>query len=269
MKNRYNKYILGLTIFIGIVLIANTTYNNYLERKQKVLFEEIKIIDETINMIDFVSFYAIELNKNQIDYLKSGSDSLYHQAKQFIKQEANTLIEIIDIIKKNNLIPEHNNDIVKIQELTSSLNEIDDLELNLEEWLFNKVAQNLNYYKSIENIRKDLIVNKVEYSQQYEEHISDTFLADWIETFAILILIVVIVFILKIEKNRYKHLAEQYKNQIQIKDKFFSIIAHDLKSPFNSMLGFSDILQENFDKYDDAKQKMYLGYIHVGINNTP
>lgn len=52
------------------------------------------------------------------------------------------------------------------------------------------------------------------------------------------------------------------------KDKFFSIISHDLRSPFNSLLGFSEILEENFDDYDNAKQKQYLGYIHAGIKNT-
>lgn len=52
------------------------------------------------------------------------------------------------------------------------------------------------------------------------------------------------------------------------KDKFLSIIAHDLKSPFNSMLGFSDILNKEFDKYDTNEQKKFIELIYISIRNT-
>lgn len=46
------------------------------------------------------------------------------------------------------------------------------------------------------------------------------------------------------------------------KDKFFSIIAHDLKSPFNGILGFSDILTDQLRKKDYDGIEEYGAIIH-------
>ena len=46
------------------------------------------------------------------------------------------------------------------------------------------------------------------------------------------------------------------------KDKFFSIIAHDLKSPFNSIIGFSELLVEQVEEKNYDGITSYAGIIH-------
>ncbi|WP_462282141.1 tetratricopeptide repeat protein [Salinivirga cyanobacteriivorans] len=46
------------------------------------------------------------------------------------------------------------------------------------------------------------------------------------------------------------------------KDKFFSIIAHDLKSPFNSLIGFSNLLVKNALKYPTEKVQEIAQMLH-------
>jgi len=46
------------------------------------------------------------------------------------------------------------------------------------------------------------------------------------------------------------------------KDKFFSIIAHDLKNPFSALIGLSELLIKNFTHFDDEKKKSFIQKIY-------
>ncbi|MGE5406212.1 MAG: ATP-binding protein [Methanosarcina sp.] len=60
----------------------------------------------------------------------------------------------------------------------------------------------------------------------------------------------------------------RYRQSNEDKNKFFSILSHDLRGPFSSLLGFSDMLLRNIDKYDSAKIKTHVEYINEISNNT-
>jgi signal transduction histidine kinase len=45
------------------------------------------------------------------------------------------------------------------------------------------------------------------------------------------------------------------------KERLFSVIAHDLKGPFNALFGYADLLMNYYSAYDDAQRMKYIGYI--------
>lgn len=62
--------------------------------------------------------------------------------------------------------------------------------------------------------------------------------------------------------------AKELEFANQTKDKLFSIISHDLKSPFNSILGFADLLYNQYDEFTDEEKKKFILSIKESSEST-
>ncbi len=67
------------------------------------------------------------------------------------------------------------------------------------------------------------------------------------------------------ELDKQKHDLEELN---RTKDKFFSIVAHDLRGPFTALMGYLNILQEDFHTMSEDEKKEMLHSLNKTSNNA-
>jgi two-component system, sensor histidine kinase and response regulator len=73
---------------------------------------------------------------------------------------------------------------------------------------------------------------------------------------------------LKTAELKLKEYTKQLENLNATKDKFFSIIAHDLKNPFNTILGFSRLLFNEYNQLEDEEILKFIRTIRDSSENA-
>ncbi len=67
------------------------------------------------------------------------------------------------------------------------------------------------------------------------------------------------------EKAKHQKINESGNHN---KDKIFSILSHDLRNPFTTLMGFSDLLVDEFDNFSNEEKKSYLAEIQKSVKNA-
>jgi signal transduction histidine kinase len=62
--------------------------------------------------------------------------------------------------------------------------------------------------------------------------------------------------------------AQKLAEVVETNNKFLSIIAHDLRSPFSSILGVLEILRENMNDYNKSEIENYINIAYNSVNST-
>jgi PAS domain S-box-containing protein len=71
----------------------------------------------------------------------------------------------------------------------------------------------------------------------------------------------------KVAEEKLKKYSEDLQKSNTSKDKFFSIISHDLRNPFNSLLGFSELLANNIEDLTEEEVKESAKTLHRTATN--
>lgn len=114
-----------------------------------------------------------------------------------------------------------------------------------------QIAEMEAVYKTSKNEKENALLQKdLEISERQRNFV-----------FLIALLVVIIAFI---TYNRYhsKKVANKKLQELNaLKDKFFGIIAHDLKNPFAAIFGFTNILLHEFESLGDDEKKRLISSI--------
>ena len=97
-------------------------------------------------------------------------------------------------------------------------------------------------------------------------------------TICLLLIFVLYVLTKYYDKIKVNHLLEtknktieQSENELRrlnaAKNKFFSIIAHDLKNPFHTVMGYSYLLSHEYNSFTEEERRKFADDIHHSTNN--
>ena len=137
--------------------------------------------------------------------------------------------------------------------------------INSNEMIENMAKMNAAYQSfkdqaTILNLQKENISHNKELLQEKNKKI-----LFFIVSISFLLIIIILLFLFLYRRKTAIELEqknEELNNLNATKDKFFSIIAHDLKSPFNSLLGFSEMLSLHAETKNIDQVIEYSNIIH-------
>ncbi|OQX79825.1 MAG: hypothetical protein B6D61_02960 [Bacteroidetes bacterium 4484_249] len=144
----------------------------------------------------------------------------------------------------------------------------------------NKKIADTESIREIEKKEQEIEIQKIELQRKDAVLKQKTYQRNAVVTgFIMAVILIIFIFLayrqkiisnIKLRKQQ-KEIEDQNTKLTELdatKNKFFSIIAHDIKSPFNSILGFSNLLFDDFDNYSEEEKKGFVKNIRNSSEET-
>ncbi len=233
------------------------------------IIEEIRITLRSV-IISQRDYLIMGENEYYLDYL-SQKKHLLDEMERLRKVETGKYINKKELIF---LIEMIGNKLPTLDEMIDLGNhdKIGEVEKLIEEKsnpIFDRIQTNAS---KIENTLEKIIAEFRISSQRYARIVKISIYTGYSIAF---LLLFISFFSLQRQIIRRKMAENELKNKTRIltelnieKDKFFSILAHDLKNPFTALLGLMDLLKDSIDKQDINEIKELIGLLDASCRKT-
>jgi signal transduction histidine kinase/Tfp pilus assembly protein PilF len=253
-----------------------------LDKAEKLYGEAAEIRERTGDLHGLASTYNstgnLYLKRKQYDkaeafFLKSNSIALEHGFLVIIRRNMESLAELYT--QSGNLAKaiDHYQKAIAIRDSIFR----DDLK---------KQLNNLKVQYELEKNQQELELLRRE-NQIKALELSNAQRGQFLLLLLVLTLVLIIVFLVLYQQNRNKKRInlqlKDYNRELETrvkertskleeanatKDRFFSIIAHDLRSPFNGLIGFTDLLHDSYDELTDEEKKEFIKLLKDSTNDV-
>jgi len=249
--------------------------------------ESLKILEKGTLFVDKKSFGQNKASFNFYLPIHNGEEvssfiGTSYNIDQFFKDFKDEFKGVFDTKSLGVLSREGNSDekkyfsmdgeIVDIAEVTSARYKVE-IPFNL----VDEMAVDLQSYFSMIEKSDVFSTNGVLYSHINEEKVRKMILKETSKYIVFTIILFMATSLLlwlyiqeKVERiSKYKEIEIynlKLKKTLEMKDMLFSIIGHDLRSPFTSLLGYFQMIDRKFDKYDKDQIKVMLDTMSVSCN---
>ena len=88
------------------------------------------------------------------------------------------------------------------------------------------------------------------------------------DLFIIIILVLILILVIFMRSRNQKRLSKDLKIANETKDKFFNIIAHDLRNPFNTSMAFIEMLINDFNNLSDKEKIEILNETKISFGKN-
>ena len=217
--------------------------------------------------------------------LEENKEELSQQAEE-LNATADHLLQLNRELEKLSLVASKTENVIVIMDGDANLIWVNNgfekkYGMSLEEYKNNrgKNLRNTSYNKDISTILEEINTKRIPVTYQSEEHDTNNKIT-WSQTtispvfdekgdiYRLIAIDADITRLIEAEMQIQQQKSEIEKQNNELgklnatKDKFFSIIAHDLKNPFHSIIGFSDLLTRNFPDIPDDSKLEFIGLIN-------